>query len=291
MVNAALKYSRNCNGRGMAVMKFGTILDIEGQGGWSTGDARDIESCTKSLALLIARQLQADGLLPSLDVRVSLYVTEWLIATPQKATCTLRELLCFISGLNGGPLGSAPIYTDAIDAPMPIWAVGDFRYGPNPVHVAAEMFNRIVRKAGYSDWVDYLRQRVTDPAGINIETFDTLADGNAHLAGGAHMTILQMAKLGELMRITDMGDALTPGLFPAYRMNLWFKAAADLNTLISGSTVGAVDLPGEGFSAAGANGQRVYVNRAQGIVVARQGAPYAAWNDIVFLDHITAVYG
>ncbi len=285
--NPVLDYSRDHNGRAIVVMKDGAILDQEGQNGGSLSNARDIESGTKSFNGVILKQMVADGLVPSYDAPVSGKITEWATASTQKQTCTLRRLLCMTSGLNPGATGSNPTYPQSIGALMPAGEVGTFKYGPNPFGVFGEYVKRAA--PGFADAVDYLRRRVLNAAGVTVASWDYLAPGQPHMAGGAHMTAGEWAKFGEFIRLGDFSDLTGPGPdYWAYGLN-WWRTFDSFANAASGNADPNMATPG--FSAAGANNQRLLIVPASGVVVARLGAADTTWSDETFLDLVMQRYG
>jgi len=264
-------------------MQNGVVVGQEGQNGFALTSSWDIESGSKSFCGVIALQLIADGLITSLDAKVADVITEWQGVSAQKDACTVRRLLCLTSGLAPGATGSNPTYQTSINALMPIAQVGKFRYGPNPFGVFGMYVNRLVQPLGFADAVDYLRQKVLTPAGITVASWDYVAAGQPHLAGGAHLACPEWAKYGEYLRNTDITVLTAAGPdYAAYGVNFW-RWFGDSAKLIAGDLTGSQPMLGNGYMAAGANNQRLVIIPDKGIVCARFGVADATWSDAAFV--------
>jgi CubicO group peptidase (beta-lactamase class C family) len=285
-LRAAFKYSAQHNGRACVVRQRGAFIGEVYQNGFSKGQSWDIESGSKSFNGVLCAALIDDGLIESFDTKVSTVITEWSSGTTQKQNCTLRQLLSLTSGLAPGQIGNPPTYESAIGNLMPANDVGTFKYGPAPFCVFGLFVNRLVQPLGYTNAVDYLQRRVLPI--VQFGSWD-LIQGNPeqpHLAGGAHLTIREWARFGEMMcrDITNnelFADLIVPrtaGTDPLYGTTWWL--CMDNNR--------SKPIPHGGFAAGGANNQRLIVLPQLNLVVARFGAADATWSDETFLNRLLA---
>lgn len=116
------------------------------------------------------------------------------------------------------------------------------------------------RKLGGRDPLDYLEEKIFAPIGMKYESWRRDADGNPHLPSGAYITATEWIKFGEFLR-TDNGKTLDPEVFaacikgseanPAYGLTFW--------------------LSDDGYQAAGAGKQRLYILPEKDLVVVRFG--------------------
>jgi len=273
--NSAAKYSATKRGLACVIRQGGVERVAQG----SVDTPRDIESCSKSFASIMAQLAKSEGLIPSLDVKVSTVLTE-LIGTP-KEHVTLRQLLSLTSGWSGGRTGSNPTYQEAILAPFSASFTGRWLYGPNPVNAAAEFFDRLAKTISFPSWRAWLETRLLALAGVTIAFWDYVAPGQPHLAGGAHMTARQLTKLGDWLRTNITPDLIQPHTIapdPLYGVTLWL--CMDSNR--------SKPLPDGAFALGGANNQRLYVFPARGIVAARLGEPDSTWSDEEFVSRLLA---
>ena len=141
--------------------------------------------------------------------------------------------------------------------------------------------------------VDYLKQRVLDPIGMEIGGWRLGDDGNPQLWFGAILTARNLAKYGELIRLNGSWNGkqiLSPELLrecfigteanPAYGLTWWLNryVAPELRASIPPLSQGTQDLtdiagiPQDLVFAAGAGNQRLYISWSLKLVVVRQAS-------------------
>ena len=195
----------------------------------------DMYSMTKSFSGLAALLLLKDGFIPSLDVPVSTYVTEWS-SDAQKKDITIRELLSLSSGIQATVL---PIVTlkEALDVPVsePGWS-----YGSQPFTVFSYLLQIVTGQTAE----DYLKNRLFNPLGMEVD-LNLSADWSnpvTQLNSGGKANFADMAKLGqELINAAKNGQGqifsssdidyllTTAGINIVYGLTFWLNAAGGLN--------------------------------------------------------------
>ena len=298
---AAARYAAAKNGVAMLVMREGRVLFEDYPNGGGPDRAWETASGTKSFCGVLAAAAAADGLL-SIDETCARTLVEW--ADDRRATITVRDLLTLTSGLAGGAIGRPPSYAQAVTA-QPAFEPGQrFQYGPTPFQVFGEIIRRKLTAAGANpDPLDYLRQRVLDPAGITFGPWRRGFDGLPMLPQGAALSARDWARFGQF--VLDGGrklDAKTlaacfdgTAANPGYGLSWWLLRPGLVGP---GPRAGIDGVLGQALAhedvvmAAGAGDQRLYLLRRRGLVVVRQATGIVAalmgagtgWQDAVFLQ-------
>ena len=294
-VVAAAAYSYEQRGDAVLVMQRGKIVFEEYQNGFSASQPHLLASGTKSFggALLVAAQ--ADGLIASVDERVSDTILEWR-GDPLKKEVTLRQLLSLTSGLVSKSADGVPSYAAATQ--LPIGGAVGFAYGPAPFQVFGEVMRRKLQPSGQTV-TQYLDRRVLQPIGLRVGAWTNAASGQPNLPSGASLTAREWIKYGQLLEQNGVWDNqailrsdLLQTLFqgskinPAYGLTFWLNAAgvgAGRNTDFSSGIAPAAPL--DLVMAAGAGNQRLYIVPALDLVIVRFGrnAPYS---DAEFMERL-----
>jgi CubicO group peptidase (beta-lactamase class C family) len=235
----AADYSASMSGRAVRVMVDGKLAFERADNGWSLSRPHPLASGTKSFTGVMAMMAVQDGLL-TLDELASDTLTEWK-ADPRKSRITVRHLLTLSSGLDPGDgvLGTRPGRSnilgegaerraerlarqgggqappdDLCKAAMGLKTNFDpgtrFEYGPSHFYAFAELLKR---KLAASDLptktvLDYLRDRVMRPVGIEVARIGRDAAGNPNLPGGMMLTPAEWAKFGQF--VLDEGSVRQP---------------------------------------------------------------------------------
>lgn len=286
-VAAAAAYSFEQRGDAVLVIQRGEIVFEEYQNGFSASQPHLLASGTKSFsgALLVAAQ--ADGLIASVDERVSDTILEWR-GDPLKKEVTLRQLLSLTSGLASKSADGVPSYAAAVQ--LPIGGAARFAYGPAPFQVFGEVMRRKLQPSGETV-TQYLNRRVLQPIGLRVGAWANAASGQPNLPSGAALTAREWVKFGQLLgqngvwnNQSVLPSELLQSLFqgskinPAYGLTFWLNAAgvgAGRNADFSSGLAPAA--PKDLLMAAGAGNQRLYIVPSLDLVIVRFGrnAPYS----------------
>ncbi len=285
---AAAAYSARYRGVALLVACDGEIVFEDYPNGGAPDRANPIASGTKSFTGALAVAAAADGLLTFDELAVGT-LPEWR-DDPLKSKITLRHLLQFVSGLDGGKPGRSPDFASSLGTPATHSPGERFLYGSAPFQVFGEVLRR--KLAGqFADPLTYLEARVFAPIGLTVSGWRRGTDGLPQLASGAALTLREWWKFGELIRAAgrwhgqpvlpaDLLDESLRGsaVNPCYGMG-WWRNEVPTDTLRGLQrvwTLGLEDLsdaphvPRDLVYAAGAAKQRLYVSPSLGIVVVRQ---------------------
>lgn len=188
----ALAYARKHHGQALLVQRTGDVV-LEAYDGWETEKAHALYSGTKSFWGPVALVAAEEGLL-ELDESVGATFPEW--ADGARARVTLRMLLQLTSGIGFGGLGaSVPVYAKALQTPLKNPPGAVFTYGGIPLQIFGAVLAERLRARDLTPHA-YLRERVLEPAGVEIASWRTLADGTHPLPTGAALTARAWARYG-----------------------------------------------------------------------------------------------
>jgi CubicO group peptidase (beta-lactamase class C family) len=227
----------------LVVSRAGAIIHESYAGGFDASTPHALYSGTKSFWGIAALEARADGLL-DLDERV-------------KDGITVRMLLNLTAGYGFGGLGSAvPTFEHALEI-LPKNAPGTtFTYGGIPLQVFGGFFVERLRPQNLTPH-DYLRERVLEPANVNVASWRSLKDGTHPLPTGAFLTARNWLAYGtyilahrERYREAFIGSTANA----RYGLGWWLNGPK---------------LPSDLFYASGSGGQGLYVIPSQEIVAAR----------------------
>lgn len=284
----AAAYSACHRGVALLVAQDGKIVFEDYPNGGGPDRVNELASGTKSFTGALAVAAAADGLV-RFDELASETLPEWQ-DDPRKARITLRQLLQFVSGLEGGKPGRSPDFATAIHTPSAHPPGERFLYGSVPFQVFGEILRRKLATR-FTDPLAYLEDRVFTPIGLKVGGWRRDPDGQPHLASGASLTAREWWKFGELIRgagefegrriiPTDLlNDSLRGSkVNPCYGMGWWRNAVPSdaLQALQRVWTLGIEDLsqepsiPSDLVYASGAAKQRLYVSPTLGLVIVRQ---------------------
>ncbi|MDQ6825009.1 MAG: serine hydrolase [Candidatus Eremiobacteraeota bacterium] len=167
-------------------MQRGDVLAESYGTGFAKDQAHALYSGTKSFWGPTALLVETDGIL-KLDEAVSETITEWR-GDPQKERITIRMLLSLTAGYGFGGLGRAvPTFERAIALPLKDPAGTTFTYGGIPLQVFGAVLARKLTAQRLTPH-EYLRERLLQPAGVEVDSWRTLKDGNQTLPTGAFIT-------------------------------------------------------------------------------------------------------
>ncbi|MER3429068.1 MAG: serine hydrolase [Pyrinomonas sp.] len=302
-MSAAADYSKAHNGQALIVMFDGKVVFERYDNGGAPNRLQMLASGSKSFVGVAAVAAVQDGLL-RLDDPASESIAEWK-TDPKKAKITYRQLLTLTSGLLPGERGSAiqaPSWKEIIAKPMTGQPGEQFEYGHYQLNAFAYALER---KLGRESFEAYLKRRILDPLGIEVEWRFRCADGHPQVGGGAFMTAMDWAKFGEFIRRGGQWNGkqivradLLAECFrgtpqnPAYGLTWWLKkevTTAHLRRIPIlarewGEIANANWLPGDLVAACGAGKQRLYVIPSLKLVIVRMGGLGRGFSDAEFLS-------
>lgn len=304
----ASEYNKQVGGQSMVVMHQGKVIFEEYDNGGSANEKHLLASGSKSFVGLTAIAAVEDEFI-RLDDPVSNSITEWK-TDPEKSKITYRQLLSFTSGLTSSEPGKAitgttPSWAEVITKPMKYKPGEKFEYGAYHLYAFGEALQRILMKETGESFEAYLKRRILDPLGVEVEWRMRCEDGNPQLGGGAYMLAEEWAKVGEFVRNKGVWngkqiiasvwfDELTKGTKanPAYGLTWWLKESVpeelDAETGHGGEFGNSPWLPEDLFMAAGLGEQRLYVLPSLELIAVRQGPVSAArtFSDVAFLSRL-----
>jgi CubicO group peptidase (beta-lactamase class C family) len=288
---AAAEYSASRAGHALLVVERGRVVYESGQSGHDAAEPHAIGAGTHAFWGVLAVAADDDGLL-DLDEPVEFSLPEFA-DSPWKREMRVRQLLLFTSGLEPGlrPLAADPDATLAFEM---VSRPGErFQYGPSHVRVFLEILRR---KLGGSDDapVDYLRERILDPIGLEVSSWRDGGAGESDLAGGAVLPAREWAKLGRLIanrghwagRTVLEPDAIGACLEgsdaqPGFGLGFWLNRSGEHRFHPGG--------PADLVVASGAPNRRLYVVPSLELVIVRFGGKDRRWRDVEFLDLVMRV--
>ncbi len=227
----------------LVVSRAGTIIHESYASGFDASSPHALYSGTKSFWGIAALAAHDDGLL-DLDERV-------------KDGINVRMLLNLTAGYGFGGLGSAvPTFQHALEI-LPKNAPGTtFTYGGIPLQVFGGFLAERLRPKNLTPH-DYLRERVLNPANVNVASWRALKDGTQPLPTGAFLTAHNWLAYGTYMLANRerYREALAGSLpNPRYGLGWWLNGPK---------------LPSDLFYASGSGGQGLYVIPSEQIVAVR----------------------
>ncbi|MCZ7544380.1 MAG: hypothetical protein M5R40_12995 [Anaerolineae bacterium] len=183
---------------------------------------------------------------------------------------------------------------------------GRFAYGPSHLFAFGELMRRKLEPLG-EDPLDYLKQRVFAPIGLEVYAWRRDAAGNPYLPSGAFLSARAWARYGVLLR--DEGAWAGAPVLPAaqlaecfagsdanpgYGLTFWLNHDVPEAAVAAAGAQGGLMQPGylyEGgppdlVMAAGAGNQRMYIIPSRDLVVVRFGWNDPSWDDAAFLARL-----
>lgn len=199
-----------------------------------------IHSATKGFWGVAVAAMVEDGILDSFDEVASDTIVEW--EDPERSQITLRHLLTLSSGLAEdvpalqGLGGSASDkYLHAIGMPAVAPPGERFRYGPSSYYSLGMLLERRLAARGQTP-LDYLRERIFEPIGLEYGDWAHDPAGHPHIPNGAYVSPLEWIRFGQLVvnggtfdgdRIVDaelLAQCLAPSAINAgHGLTLWLN--------------------------------------------------------------------
>lgn len=247
---SGLAYASKHDLNALIVAHGGQVRLEEYAGGWGPETPHPLYSGTKSFWGIAALELAKDGTI-DLDGPVVDVIPEF--AGDLRRDITPRMLLHLSAGYGFGGLGSAvPTYEKALAIPLKTVPGKTFTYGGIPLQIFGAY---VARKLDGQSPHEFLRERVLQPANVEIASWRELSDGTHPLPTGAHLTARNWLNYGRyvLSNRQRYASAFSPGEANArYGLGWWLALKG---------------LPSDLFYASGSGGQGLYVIPSLDLVV------------------------
>lgn len=270
-VEAAAAYAERHEPHALAVRRGARVLFERYAAGHAADEAHALYSGTKAFWGVLALRAREDGLL-ELDEPVARTIESWR-TDERKARVTLRELLQLTSGIGFGGLGSAvPPYDKALAVPIKDEPGTKFTYGGIPLQVFGAVLARKLEPRGLTPHA-YLRERVLDPAKVEVSSWRALKDGTQPLPTGAFLTARNWLRWGAyvLGARAELAECFAGSAAnPRYGLAWWLSPLAARPDVVYAS---------------GAGGQALYLLPSENAVVARFGGS-ASFEHDAFLKRL-----
>ncbi len=256
-IDTAFEYVHKHALQAFVVTRGGDVVAEEYAGTFGPESPHALYSGTKSFWGVAALRAHADGLL-ELDEPVADTIDSWR-DDPWKRRVTLRMLLSLTAGFGFGGLGSAvPAFDRALAIPLKNEPGSIFTYGGIPLQVFGAVFTRKLAARRQTPQ-QYLRERILDPAGVEVAAWRTLPDGTQPLPTGASLTAANWIAYGRfVLREHDALRECFAGSIPNPRYGL-------------GWWLGASGAPVDLVYASGSGGQALYLVPSLDVAVVHFG--------------------
>ncbi|HUT93045.1 MAG TPA: serine hydrolase [Thermoguttaceae bacterium] len=145
-----------------------------------------------------------DGLVESFDEPACKTLTEWK-DDPRKSRITERHLLNLTAGLPQDLINlqghdratlAPDLYKHAVGLKAVIGPGERFQYGPSCFYALGEIMKRKLATKKQTP-LDYLKERILNPIGVQIADWVHDSSGNPHIPNGAHLTARDWGKFGQ----------------------------------------------------------------------------------------------
>lgn len=296
----AADYSAGNGGRAVLVMVDGKIVFERYDNDFGPDSATHLHSATKGFWGPVIAAMIEDGLITSYDELASKTLPEWK-DDPRKSRITLRHLLSLSAGLvqdvinlqgHDRPTLAPDLYKHAVGVSAVREPGATFQYGPSCYYVLGEIMKRKLASRNQTP-LDYLKQRILDPIGVEVGDWVHDASGNPHIPNGAHLTAGNWAKYGQwllqggewdgkqIVKQELLDELIKPSKAnPGHGLALWLNQPGGQGSVgVAALKSDAADKAGwiyrnghrELFAALGAGKCRMYVIPSLQMVVLRQG--------------------
>jgi len=196
----------------VVVVRNGYLVFEQYLNGWKADSSHHIQSCTKSVSSILIGTLFQNGLLESVDQKMVDLFADYEIANldERKQAITLEHLLTMSPGMDwheldypyedpNNSLGRMWHSPDAVqhvlDTPMSQEPGQAWSYNSG----TSILLGGIIEEVSGKDVLDYARESLFDPLGIEKIRWDQTTGGHYHTDGGLYLKPRDMARIGYLM--------------------------------------------------------------------------------------------
>ena len=298
-MQAAADYSALHGGAAVLIMQYGEIVYERYEAGTDAATAIDVHSGTKGFWGPVIAAMIEDGLIDSFEQRAADFIPEWR-GRPVKEQITIRHLLNLTCGLpqdllslqgHDRPTLAPDLYAHAVGLPLVRLPGREFSYGPSCYYALGAVMKQALAGRGMTP-LEYLKERILDPIGVEIGAWAHDATGNPHIPNGAFVTARNWARYGQwllqegewngrqivgadLMRSLPEPSEANPG----HGLAIWLNTPGGFNP--QDQRAGRRPRPGRGgfiypdghpdmFAAMGAGKNRMYIIPELSVVAVRQ---------------------
>lgn len=309
----AADYSAANQGRAMLVMVKGKTIFERYDNGFGPDTATHLHSATKGFWGPVVAAMIEDGLVESFDEMAVKTLPEWK-DDPLKKHITIRHLLNLSAGLvqdvknlqgHERKTLAPDLYKHAIGVRARRRPGIAFQYGPSCYYVLGEIMKRKLAPQEQTP-LDYLKKRILDPIGIDIDHWVHDKSSNPHIPNGASLTARNWVRYGQwlvqggrwdgkqIVKKELLDQLLEPSKAnPGHGLALWLNRPGGQGAIrIPSQTSRADDEAGfiyrgghpDLFAALGAGKCRMYMIPSLQMVVLRQAdTPRDRFDDNTFL--------
>ena len=256
------------------------------------------------LAILIGAALN-DGLLPSLEVPIGNYIQEW--ANDARGQITLRQTLEMSTGLKPFSRFSgifsekerfvAGLWHESLilDRPTQTLPGSNFVY----LNINSQLAGMVLQNAVKQRYAEYLSEKIWKPLGASdAYVWPYLPNGMARTYTSLFARAEDWLRIGIMLKDHGQfeGRQIVPDEWidamikpsphnPNYGLHIWLASPLLKERWYDDPVPGTGILTGEEwldpgiFFLDGSGGQRVYVSRAEDLVIVRLGITYGGWDD------------
>lgn len=263
-------------------------------------------SMHKSVLGLVTAKAIADGVIESADTQISTWLPEW--EDDPRGEITLRQLLTMSAGLapltyEGGAASPAVRFASGEDdtvetllsLPLEEASAPHFHYQ----NTVSQLLMLVVTRALGEPYQDYLSREIWQPIGAaDAYTYDFNEEGFPRGYASLLARPLDWLRLGLLIKQDGVydGEQIVPAaaienmtapsaLNPNYGWQIWRGAQFEAERYYNFEGVGFAALSSEPYLTDdliffdGFGGQRVYISKAEDLVIVRLGDSQTGWDD------------
>lgn len=302
---AMREYSDQHGGVGLVVLRGGAIVGEDYRLGANAATRASSQSMHKSVVAMMAGVAVADGLIPSIDVPVGEFLTEW--KDDPRGKIPLRAFLSMTSGLYNPSMAKFEMdamnlmlgdVSDAALSAQIARAPGTFNYQNIDYQVAGLVLSRALAAKKRGDYASWLSQKLWCPLGnANASLWLEHDGGEPRYFAFLDASVRDWARVGELIRSGGQwqGKQLVPAdhmaaitsaspANPAYGLGIWRGSPWRKERRYSPTSTFSAQhsepfLADDVVFLDGYGGQRVYIVPSAGLVISRSGETSTAWDD------------
>lgn len=303
-------YSDKHGGVGLIVLRNGAVAGEAYRAGASAATRASSQSMHKTVVGMMAGVAVADGLIPSIDVPVGQYLTEW--ENDPRGKIPLRQFLSMASGLHNPSMAKFEMdamnlmlgdVTDAALSAEIERAPGKFNYQNIDFQIAGLVLSRALQAKSRGDYASWLSQKIWCPLGnADAALWLEHTGGEPRYFAYLDASVRDWARVGELIRGQGLwqGQQLIPADHmtafaapspgnPSYGLGVWRGTPWNKERRYSsqwnfGVTHSAPYLADDVLFLDGFGGQRVYIVPSAGLVISRSGETSMTWDDAILVN-------
>ncbi len=192
--------------KSLVVYKNDTLVREAYFGSGGAGVVHDVRSVTKSITALLVGIAIDKGFIQSAEQKIGDFLRPVVdTITPEKANIKIRDLLTMSSGFEWDELtsvsgynlwaGSANQVRFVLDKPLIAQPGERFAYNSGAFHLLSVIISRATGKTT----LEFARQYLFEPLGINYGAWETDNQGYHNGSAGLEMTPYDMVKIGQLI--------------------------------------------------------------------------------------------